>query len=128
MLSQFMKGFDIHVISVFTGLHFNEFGSNIRTTWQQLLIDKDFCGVTLACDDGQIQSHKIIVSHSSPVLKNILKQIFGQNPIIYFKSVKYKHLESLFNFMYQGEVTVAEDDLGKFLDVAKDLQIKNSIS
>ena len=113
MVSQFMKGFDIHVISVFTGLHFNEFGSNIRTTWQQLLIDKDFCGVTLACDDGQIQSHKIIVSHSSPVLKNILKQIFGQNPIIYFKSVKYKLLESLINFMYQGEVTVAEDDLGK---------------
>ena len=94
----------------FTGLCFNEFGSNIRTTWQQLLIDKDFCDVTLACDDGQIQSHKIIVS------------------IFFFKSVKYKHLESLFNFMYQGEVTVAEDDLGKFLDVAKDLQIKNSIS
>ena len=123
MLSQFMKGFDNHVISVFTGLHFNEFGSNIRTTWQQLLIDKDFCGVTLACDDGQIQSHKIIVSNSSPILENILKQTSSQNPVIYLTGVKYKYLVNLVNFFYQGEVTVTEEDLGKFLDVAEDLQI-----
>ena len=69
MLSQFMKGFDIHVISVFTGLRFNEFGSNIRTSWQQLLIDKDFCDVTLACEDGQILSHRLIISHRSNLPK-----------------------------------------------------------
>ena len=106
-----MKGFDIHVISVITGLCVNEFGSNIRTILQQLLIDKDFCDVTLACEDGQIQSNKIILSHSSPVLKNILKQISCQNHIIYFKSVKYKLARCLFKFVYQGEVT---DDLGMF--------------
>ena len=53
-------------------LRLTQFGDNIRTTWQQLQVEKDFCDVTLACKDGQISTHKIIISHSSPVLKNIL--------------------------------------------------------
>ena len=42
-------------------LHLTQF----RITWNQLQIDKDFCDVTLECEDGQILSHRIIVSHSS---------------------------------------------------------------
>ena len=42
------------------------------------LITKDFCDVTLACEDKQIKTHKVIISSSSPVLRNILK--FNQNP------------------------------------------------
>ena len=59
-----------------------QFGDNIRTTWQQLQVEDDFCDVTLACKDGQIPTHKIIISHSSPVLKNILNQNSNQNQVI----------------------------------------------
>ena len=102
----------------------NEYGSNIRTTWQQLQIDKDFCDVTMVCDDGQIKTHRIIVSHSSPLLKDILKQSPSQNSVIYLRGVKFKHLESLINFMYQGEVTVSNEDIVNFLNVAEDLKVK----
>ena len=91
-------------------LRLTGFGSNIKESWQQLQIDKDFCDVTLACKDGQIQSHRIILSHSSPVLKDILKQNANSNPFIYIRGVKYKSLESLIHFMYQGEVTVSDKD------------------
>ena len=104
-------------------LRLNQFGSNIKTTWLQLQGEKDFCDVTLACNDRQIESHKIIVSHSSPILKNILKQTSSQNLVNYLRGVKYKYLVNLVNFLYQDEVTVAEEDLDNFLDLAEDLKI-----
>ena len=42
-------------------LHLTQF----RITRNQLQIDNDFCDVTLECEDEQILSHRIIVSHSS---------------------------------------------------------------
>ena len=84
------------------------FEKNIRATWQQLQGERYFCNVTLACKDGKNLTHKIIISHSIPVLKNLLNQNMNQNPVIYLRGVKYKYLENLVNFLYQGEITVVE--------------------
>merc|ERR1712211_476 len=40
------------------------------------------------------------------------------------KGVKYKELLSVLNFMYQGEVNVAQEELNSFLAVAADLRVK----
>merc|ERR1719469_1467412 len=100
------------------------FERNVRKFWQELQIENDFHDVTLACEDKQIQTHKIIISAFSPVLRNILK--VNQNPhqLIYLRRVKFKDLQNLLNFMYQGEVVVAKEDLPSFLEVAEDLNIK----
>ena len=37
---------------------------------------------------------------------------------------RYSDLVSVLNFMYQGEVNVAQDNLNTFLSVAEELQIK----
>ena len=76
----------------------DEFGSIIETTWKLLLEEKDFCDVTLACSYGEIKTHKIIISHSSPVLTHILKQNLNKNPVIYVNGVKYKNLVNLLSF------------------------------
>ena len=68
--------------------------------------------MVLACEGKLVNAHKVIISSSSPVLKNILKHS-PQNPFIYLTGVKY-----------QGEVAVAEDSLDFFLDVAANLEIK----
>ena len=34
----------------------------VKTYWQQLQSENDFCDVTLVCDDGHIQAHKLIIS------------------------------------------------------------------
>ena len=36
--------------------------------------EKDFYDVTLACEDKQVEAHKIIISACSPFFKNILKK------------------------------------------------------
>eukprot|EP00092_Neocalanus_flemingeri_P052703 GFUD01061691.1.p1 GENE.GFUD01061691.1~~GFUD01061691.1.p1 ORF type:complete len:249 (-),score=57.73 GFUD01061691.1:55-801(-) len=47
-----------------------------------------------------------------------------QHPLLYLKGVKYENILSVLNFMYHGEVNVAQEDLNSFLAVAEDLQVK----
>ena len=65
--------------------------SNKQCGFRELSEEKDFFDVTLACDDSQIQAHKVILSACSP---------FFLFPLLYLKGVKYKELLSVLNFMY----------------------------
>jgi len=105
-------------------LRWNDFESNISSAFRELRDDKDFFDVTLACDDEQIQAHKVILSACSPFFRNVLRRNPHQHPLLYLKNVKYTDLQSVLNFMYHGEVNVAQEELNSFLSVAEDLKIK----
>jgi len=105
-------------------LRWNDFENNISLAFRELRDDKDFFDVTLACDDEQIQAHKVILSACSPFFRNILRRNPHQNPLLYLKGVKYTDLQSVLNFMYHGEVNVAQEELNSFLAVAEDLRVK----
>jgi len=105
-------------------LRWNDFESNISLAFRELRDDKDFFDVTLVCDDEQLQAHKMILSACSPFFKNILRRNPHQHPLLYLKGVKYTDLQSVLNFMYHGEVNVAQEELNSFLAVAEDLQVK----
>jgi len=105
-------------------LRWNDFENNISSAFRELRDDKDFFDVTLACDDEQIQAHKVILSACSPFFRNILRRNPHQNPLLYLKGVKYTDLQSVLNFMYHGEVNVAQEELNSFLAVAEDLRVK----
>ena len=78
-------------------LIWNNFETNIRSEFKELRDNGDFFDVTLACDDEQIQAHKMILSACSP----------HQHPLLYLK-----------------EVSVAQEDLGSFLAAAEELKVK----
>jgi len=105
-------------------LRWNDFESNISVAFRELREEKDFFDVTLACDDSQIQAHKVILSACSPFFRGVLKKNPHQHPLLYLKGVKYKELLSVLNFMYMGEVNVAQEELNSFLAVAEDLRVK----
>jgi len=105
-------------------LRWNDFEANISSAFRELRDDKDFFDVTIACDDDQIQAHKVILSACSPFFRNILRRNPHQNPLLYLKGVKFTDLQSVLNFMYHGEVNVAQDELNSFLAVAEDLRVK----
>ena len=113
---------------------------NIAFDKQQVLIDpyrntmwrsknqrtyKDFFDVTIACEDEQMQAHKVMLSVCSPFFQNILRMNPHQHPLLYLKGVKYTDLQSVLNFMHHGEVRVAQDELNSFLEVAEDLRMKS---
>jgi len=105
-------------------LRWNDFENNISNAFKELRDDKDFFDITLACDDDQMQAHKVILSACSPFFRNILRRNHHQHPLLYLKGVKYSDLQSVLNFMYHGEVNIAQDELNSFLAVAEDLKVK----
>jgi len=88
-------------------------------------IIKTFFNVTLCCDDdSQVDAHKTILSACSPFFRSVLKRNPHQHPLLYLKGVKYKEMVAILDFMYMGEVNVAQDELNSFLAVAEDLRVK----
>ena len=105
-------------------LRWNDFETNIRVAFRELREEKDFCDVTLACDDEQIQAHKVILSPCSTLFSNVLRLHPHPHPLIYLKGVKYQHLLAVLDFMYHGEVNVTQEELNSILAVAEELKVK----
>jgi len=105
-------------------LRLTDFETNVGKSWQDLQSEKDFSDLTLACDGKQFETHKVIVSSCSPILRKILKQNPNQHPLIYLRGVKNTDFNNILNFIYRGEVNIEEEELASFLAVAEDLQIK----
>jgi len=105
-------------------LRWNDFESNISVAFRELREEKDFFDVTLACEDSQVSAHKVILSACSPFFRNVLRKNPHQHPLLYLKGVKYQEMLSVLNFMYQGEVNVAQEELNSFLAVAEELRVK----
>ena len=105
-------------------LRWNDFESNISSAFRELRDDKDFFDVTLACDDEQIQAHKVILSACSQFFRNILRRNPHQHPLLYLKGVRFTDMQAVLNFMYHGEVNVAQEELNSFLAVAEELRVK----
>jgi len=106
-------------------LKWNEFSLYICDSFKALRNDNNFCDVTLACDDGeQIRANKVVLSSCSPVLKNLLRSNPHPHPLVVLRGYTSQYLKQLIDFMYFGEVDVAQQDFDEFLRGAKDLQVK----
>ena len=105
-------------------LRWNDFESNISVAFREIREEKDFFDCTLSCGSRQIQAHKLILSACSPFFKSILRQNPHQHPLLYLKGVDFTGLQAVLDFMYHGEVNVAQEELNSFLAVAEDLKVK----
>jgi len=105
-------------------LQWNNFEANFKGALQELREERNYFDVTLACEDKQIEAHRLILSACSPFFRSILGKNPHKHAIFYFKGVPYKHLVSLVDFMYQGHVDVAQESLQDFLNVADDLKVQ----
>ena len=105
-------------------LRWNDFETNISSAFRDIRDDKDLFDVTLSCGPRQVQAHKLILSACSPFFRTVFKQNPHQHPLLYLKGIQYDDLQSVLNFMYHGEVNVAQEDLNNFLAVAEELKIK----
>lgn len=108
-----------------TNISWNDFQNSTINIFKNIQEDETFMDITLACEDGmQIKAHKVILGAISAFFKNILVQNPHQHPIIYLKGVNIENLKALVNFIYCGEVQIANESLETFLETANDLQIE----
>ena len=105
-------------------LKWNDFESSVSSAFRELRNDKDFFDVTLVCGGNQLEAHKVILSACSPFFHGVLKRNPHTHPLIYLKGIKYENVLAVLNFMYHGEVNIAQEDLNSFLAVAEDLKVK----
>ena len=85
----------------------------------------DLTDVTLVCDDQkQFKAHKIVLSACSTVFKNIIDTLPQNSSIIYLRRIQHHEMESILEFMYLGVATFYQERMNEFLNVAKNLQIK----
>ena len=104
-------------------LKWNDFDSNLRSSFQKFREEKDFFDVSLVCEDEQVDAHRMVLSASSAFFKNLFKRNKHQHPLVYLKGVSSEELNCLLQFMYQGEVTVAQEEITTFLAAAEELKI-----
>merc|ERR1712037_318952 len=105
-------------------LRWNNYQSHLVTAFESLLEEKDFVDVTLGVEGRKLPAHKMLLSACSPYFRDLLKGNPCQHPIIVLIDIKYDDLFSLLQFMYNGEVNVAQDQLNSFLKSAESLKIR----
>ena len=106
-------------------VQWHDFKENISTSLENLRKDNDFADVTLACEDGkQVAAHKVILTSSSPVFWNILREYRHAHPIIYMKDMSSIDLLAILDFIYCGKTFIAEERANSFFAIAEDLRLK----
>ena len=91
-------------------LRWNEFEQNMTDSLGAMWEGKEFFDVSLVCGSEQIEAHKVVLSACSSFFRSILRRNPHEHPLLYLKGVKYKELLSVLNFMYMGEVNVAQEE------------------
>ena len=106
-------------------LKWNDFKDHISSSISNMRNYEHFTDVTLVSEDGQqVEAHTIMLSTSSPFLMNLLKLNKHLHPLIFLVGIQSNTLMSIINFIYQGEVSVCEENLLEFLRIGEMFQLK----
>ncbi|XP_060526841.1 zinc finger and BTB domain-containing protein 17-like [Cylas formicarius] len=105
-------------------LCWNNFHSNLSTGFHSLLRDENFVDVTLAAEGRFMKAHKTVLSVCSPFFKQLFMVNPCEHPIVILPDVDYNALRSVLHFMYQGEVSVSQEEISSFMRVAEVLRVK----
>ncbi|KAB0798910.1 hypothetical protein PPYR_06790 [Photinus pyralis] len=109
-------------------LRWNNHRSNLLTVFDELLQNEAFTDVTLACDGGSpIKCHKIVLAACSPYFQSLFASLSCKHPVVVLKDVKYGEIKAILEYMYRGEVNVAQDQLAALLKIAEALKVKGLV-
>ncbi|KAJ1521605.1 hypothetical protein ONE63_003254 [Megalurothrips usitatus] len=105
-------------------VQWEEHPSHLATRLGQLLEHQTLVDVTLMCNTHTLKVHRAVLAACSPYFESILQRQLGAHPLIVLKDMQFSVLKSLIEFMYCGETSVTEDNLGALLQAAKFFQVK----
>ena len=92
--------------------------------FKNLLSTEAMVDVTLACDGLSLKAHKIVLSACSPFFQSLFLENPCKHPIVILKDMKYTELKAIIEFMYHGEVNVAQEQLSALMKTAETLRVK----
>ena len=104
----------------------DSYQDHLKSTMQEIMTSTEYTDVTLVSDDlHSVRAHKVILSAVSPVLKSILNNVTEKNSAIYLRGIMYQDLQSIMEYIYLGETTLSQEKINEFLNIARNLQVKD---
>ena len=106
-------------------INWHTYSDHLRDMLYRMKNSDELTDVTLVCDDKkQFKAHKIVLSACSSVFKSIINNLPLSSSVIYLRGIKHQEIESILEFMYLGVATLHQESIDDFLNVAKNLEIK----
>lgn len=105
-------------------LRWTNYHSNLSTVFDQLYQAESFADVTLISEGRPIKAHKMVLAASSPYFQTIFNETPCKHPVVIIKDVRYEELKALVDFMYRGEINVAQEHIRPLLKLAEMFQIR----
>ena len=97
---------------------------HVKQIFQNLKTLRQFSDVTLVCaDKTEVRAHQFILTACSSVFKDILANTSHPQPLIYLRGIQHEILESVLQFMYEGEANIYQDRMPEFLKLAKEFDV-----
>jgi len=106
-------------------LNWPTYSDHLREMLHEMMKSNELTDVTLVCDDKkQFKAHKIVLSACSPVFKSIINDLPHYSSVIYLRGIQHQEMKSIIEFMYLGVASFNQERMSDFLNVAKNLEIK----
>ncbi|XP_028140972.1 longitudinals lacking protein-like [Diabrotica virgifera virgifera] len=106
------------------GLRWDNYQSNLAASLYSLYKDMELCDVTISADGKSLRAHKNVLSVCSPYFKELFMANPGKDTTIILHGVDYNTLCSILEFIYQGEVTICQEEYEQFIRVAETLKLQ----
>ena len=106
-------------------LKWNDFEINVKEYFKTLKDGQRLFDVTLVSEDcHHIQAHKIVLSAGSHFFNDVFMKSNESNMLIYMKGIRSTQLEQIVDFMYKGEVFIANEEFKEFVETGNELRVK----
>lgn len=108
-------------------LRWNNHRSNLLLVFEHLFQTEAFTDVTLACDGESIKCHKMVLAACSSYFQQLFMENTCRHPIVILKDIRESEIRAILEYMYKGEVNVAQDQLAGLLKAAETLKVKGLV-
>ena len=99
-------------------LTWQTYTDHLREMLHGMMTSKALTDVTLVSEDKKhFKAHKVVLSASSSVFKNIISDNNTSNPVIYLRGILSYEIESILQFIYLGQATFYQERMNEFLNL-----------
>ena len=108
-------------------LKWNDFNANVSKSFGRLRNEEYLHDVTLVGDDyTQISAHKLVLSACSEYFQQAFKRSekIQSHTLLCLEGLSKQDLDNVLDYMYNGEVSIYQEDLDRFLAVAQRLKLE----
>ncbi|KAL0821957.1 hypothetical protein ABMA28_005345 [Loxostege sticticalis] len=105
-------------------LRWNNHQAHLLRSFEALLHAETLVDVTLVCAERRVRAHKVLLGACSPLFRRIFNENPCKHPVIVLKDFQGWEVQAVVDFMYRGEVSVAQEQLGTVIRAGESLQVR----